>query len=178
MSDPCVLGLDLSLTATGIAHPDGRVETYKPKNPGGTSLGLDRMVEIRDHVIASVPADIELVILEALAFDGHDRNREQAQLTGMIRARLYDLRMGFFAIPPNTLKKYACGNGHANKTEMVQAAEKRLGYEGHDHNEADALWLRAIGWALLEVPVCDMPMLNQSALLPWRYATPVGLARP
>ena len=172
-----MLGLDLSLTATGIAHPDGRVDIYRPKSLGGTNLGLDRMTEIRDHVISCVPADIELIILEALAFDGHDRNREQAQLTGMIRAGLYDRGFGFFAIPPNTLKKYACGNGHANKTEMVQAAEKRLGYEGHDHNEADAMWLRAIGWALLEVPVCDLPVLNQSALLPWRRATPVGLQR-
>lgn len=176
MSDPVVLGVDLSLTSTGLAHPDGRVSTFKPRCEGGTNLGLDRMTEIRDHVIACIPADIELVVIEALAFDGHDRNRWQAQLTGMVRAALFDRRFGFYAIPPNTLKKYACGNGHANKTEMVQAAEKRLGYEGHGHDEADALWLRAIGWALLEAPVVDMPLFNQSALLPWRSAPPVGLA--
>jgi len=172
--NPSVLGLDLSLTATGIAHPDGRLDTYKPKHQGATNLGLDRMIEIRDHVIGCVPADIELVILEALAYEGHDRKREQAQLTGMIRAALFDLGFGFFAIPPNTLKKYATGKGVAIKTEMVQAAEKRLGYEGHDHNEADALWLRAVGCALLKAPLVELPLVNQSALLPWQGAPPVG----
>jgi Holliday junction resolvasome RuvABC endonuclease subunit len=170
-----VLGVDLSLTGTGLAHPDGRVEVYAPVARGGTNLGLDRMIEIRDHVVTSVPADIELVVIEALAYDGHDRNREQAQLTGMIRAALFDRGWGFYAIPPNTLKKYATGNGHATKIEVVQAAEKRLGYEGHSPDEADALWLRAIGWALLDVPMVDMPQHNQSALLPWRTASPVGL---
>jgi len=175
MSDPVVLGLDLSLTATGVAIPEGLVSTYKPKAVGGTNLGLDRMVEIRDHVLSCVPPDIELVIIEALAFDGHDRNREQAQLTGMIRAALYDRGWGFYAIPPNTLKKFATGNGHANKTEMVQAAEKRLGYLGHNDNEADALWLRAVGWALLEVPIVDLPISQRNALLPWMRTPAVGL---
>jgi Holliday junction resolvasome RuvABC endonuclease subunit len=177
MSDPMVLGVDLSLTATGLAHPDGSVEVFKPRAEGATNLGLDRMVEIRDHVIACVPPDVELVVIEALAFDGHDRNRQQAQLTGMIRAALFDRGWGFYAIPPNTLKKYATGNGHADKHEVIKAADKRLGYDGHSPDEADALWLRAIGWALLETPVVELPLAHQNALLPWRKAPPVGLVR-
>jgi Holliday junction resolvasome RuvABC endonuclease subunit len=170
---PQVLGLDLSLTSTGLALPDGSVEVYRPKAYGKSNLGLDRLVEIRDRIVKAVFLDVELTVIEALAFDAHDTNRLQAQLAGIVRAKLFDLGTPFLCVPPGTLKKYATGNGHAGKTEMVQAAEKRLGYAGHDDNEADALWLRAIGCELLAVPLVDMPQANRDALRLLRQQRPV-----
>lgn len=40
-----------------------------------------------------------------------------------------------------TIKKFATGNGNANKEMMVEAARIRLGYDGSSHDEADALWM-------------------------------------
>ena len=39
------------------------------------------------------------------------------------------------------IKKFATGKGNANKLAMINAAKLKLGYQGEDDNEADALWL-------------------------------------
>jgi Holliday junction resolvasome RuvABC endonuclease subunit len=39
------------------------------------------------------------------------------------------------------IKKFATGKGNANKQKMIEAAKDKLGYQGNDDNEADALWI-------------------------------------
>lgn len=39
------------------------------------------------------------------------------------------------------IKKFATGKGIANKEQMIEAAKDKLGYQGNDDNEADALWI-------------------------------------
>jgi Holliday junction resolvasome RuvABC endonuclease subunit len=173
---PVVMGLDLSLTATGIAHVDGSVETFKPKADPNANCGMDRMCEIRDyllHVVGDV-RDHELVMVEGLAFDAHDTSRWQAQLAGLIRATLFDYHVPFLLAPPSTVKKYATGNGKAKKEQVVNAAQKRLGYDGYDHNEADALWLHAIAHDLvMGEPVAYLPDAQRDALKHLRRQPPI-----
>jgi Holliday junction resolvasome RuvABC endonuclease subunit len=175
VSHPIVLGLDLSLTSSGIAHPDGTVEAYKPITAGSINYGLGRICEIRDYIRAIVLAqrNIELAVVESLAFDAHDKDRMQAQLAGLVRALLFDLEVPFLLVAPNTLKLYATGNGHADKYTVMRHADKRLGYEGSSPDEADALWLRAIGWDLLGVPIVDMPVTHTKALRALRDQSPL-----
>lgn len=162
---PVVVGLDLSLRATGIAHPDGDVEVFRPEADPTSNHGLDRYAEIRDHILAVTDvADLELVMIEALAFAAHDNGRKLAMLAGIVRMALFDAGRPVLTVAPGTLKKYATGSGKAAKEAVVDAAQKRLRYEGFDNNEADALWLRAIGWELVGVPLIDVPLLHQSAL--------------
>ena len=164
--NPVVIGIDLSLTSTGIAYPDGSVEAYHPLTAGRTNHGMDRICEIRDYVRAVVLAhrDLELVVMESLAYAAHDTERIGAQLAGLVRACLFDLNIPFLLVAPNTLKKYATGKGNADKYTVMRHADKRLGYEGSSTDEADALWLRAIGWALLGVAVTDLPDTHTEAL--------------
>jgi len=42
-------------------------------------------------------------------------------------------------INPMTVKKFATGNGHASKKEMVEFCQKRWQIEPNDDNEADAI---------------------------------------
>jgi Holliday junction resolvasome RuvABC endonuclease subunit len=177
---PVVMGLDLSLRATGIAHVDGTVETYKPKADKDSNCGLDRMVEIRDYIthLYAAPLDYELVMVEGLAFDAHDTSRWQAQLAGIVRSTLFDYHIPFLLAPPATLKKYATGSGKASKGQVLQAAQKRLGYDGIDDNEADALWLRAIAWDLvLNEPVAYLPDAHRDALKHLRRQPPIRRTR-
>jgi len=44
-------------------------------------------------------------------------------------------------VHPGTLKKFATGNGHAKKEQMIEACHVRFGYTPADDNEADALLL-------------------------------------
>jgi Holliday junction resolvasome RuvABC endonuclease subunit len=170
-----VIGLDLSLRSTGIAHADGTTTTFSPTADGTEHYGIVRLCEIRDHIAGVVYAsgDLELVVVEALAFDAHDSKREQAQLAGLIRCLLYDMGVPFLLVAPGTLKLYATGSGKATKLEMIRAADKRLGYQGASDNEADALWLRAIGADLLGVPVAYVPDAHRKALRTLHDTVPV-----
>lgn len=171
---PVVIGFDLSLRNTGIAHADGTTETYKPNSDGTTNYGMDRLCEIRDYVgrVCNMTLYLELVIVEALAFDAHDTKREQAMLAGLVRQFLFTNQIPFLLVAPNTLKKYATGNGQAGKVEVFKAAQKRLGYDGTSFDEADALWLRAIGWDLLGQPVVEVPHTHDVALKGLRTTIP------
>jgi len=59
------------------------------------------------------------------------------------------LRAGFKApiyVAPGTLKKWSCGNGRAEKAEVREGLEERLGMTLHkDHNAVDAVGLALIG---------------------------------
>jgi Holliday junction resolvasome RuvABC endonuclease subunit len=169
---PRVVGVDLSLRATGIADIDGDAHVFKPTHDGATNAGMDRLCEIRDHVVEATFA-ATLVVIEALAFDAHDTNRWAAQLAGIVRARLFDEAIPFVLCPPNTLKKYATGNGQAAKDQVTNAAQKRLGYEGYNNDEADALWLREIGLELCGDPVVELPRVQRDALNLLRQRSPV-----
>lgn len=170
---PNVVGLDLSLNGTGIAYPDGTVERYAPVADPKAAYGMARILDVRDRAMAAVtPGLTELVVIEGMAFDAYDRERQLAQLTGIIRAALYESHVPYLICPPGTLKKYATGDGHASKTKVLLAAINRLGYEGEAHDEADALWLRAAGWELLEVPLVALPKAHRDALVALRRTPP------
>jgi hypothetical protein len=47
---------------------------------------------------------------------------------------------------------------------MIVEARETLGYRGLDDNEADAIWIRAIGLAMLGEPLADMPATQRTAV--------------
>lgn len=145
IEDPRVVGLDLSLNSTGIAWADGRVQTFV-----GRGDGPGRIEQIRRCVMADMPVDCELAVIEGYSYGSNTKYiRELAELGGTIRNALWRERIAYLDVPPSTLKKVATSDGHANKVKVIQAAERKLGYEGSCDDEADALWLREIGWELL-----------------------------
>lgn len=174
-SPPIVVGLDLSLRSTGIAYWDGTSDTFEPTSDPEDRHGLTRMDEIAAFVTMHTNVtDLELVVLEGLAFDAHDNKRLQAQLTGIVRHALFRQNKPFLVVPPSTLKKYATGSGTAKKMTVFKAAQSRLGYDGESFDEADALWLRAIGAHLiLGCPVVDIPKSHVVAIEPLIRQRPV-----
>lgn len=150
-----VVGLDLSMTGTGIAWWDGTTTTLHPKTKGD-----DRLVEITDHLMAIVA---DLVVIEDLPLSARS-----AGITGMVhgavRAMLKRCGIPYATVPPATLKKYATGRGNADKPAMAVAAYKRLGLEGVDDNRVDAAWLRAAGLDYLGQPLCALPASQRAAL--------------
>ena len=67
------------------------------------------------------------------------------ELRGVTRLMAANIGAEFRTIPPSTLKKYATGNGHAKKPQMIAACKTLLGIETDDDNIADALWV--LNWA-------------------------------
>lgn len=161
---PRVVGLDLSLTATGIAH-DGGQRTIR-----SNKTGIDRCVHIAGQVMDDISAWLsnlhDLIVIEGYSFGAPRSSHSHAlgELGGIIRFELRRMGRSWVDVPPASLKKYATGKGNANKGEMLAAAIRRLDYEGASDNEADALWLRAMGLDHLGAPLVDLPAINRTAL--------------
>ncbi|MFJ3037766.1 Holliday junction endonuclease [Streptomyces tendae] len=135
---PRILGLDLSITATGFALPDGSTGTFK-----GPWKGDWRLVAIKTAVAGHADS-IDLAVIEDLP-----THAKAAGITGMVhgavRAVLLEAGVPYALVTPATLKAYATGKGNADKTAMAIAALKRAGREFGDDNQCDAWWLRAAG---------------------------------
>lgn len=157
---PRVIGLDLSITATGIALWDGHTDTIKAAKWGGDW----RLVNIRKHVLThALTPRAHLVVIEDLPTHAHG-----AGITGMVhgvvRELLLDNGIPYVLVPPASLKKYATGKGNATKADMRMALFQRAGVDLRDDNQVDAWWLRAAGLDQLSHPLVDLPKVQRAAL--------------
>ena len=163
MSHPFILGLDLSIAATGAAWqmPECSPVAQSWKMPSGE--GDYRLVRIASAV-QSVAADgAFLAVIEDLPTHAHS-----AGITGMVqgavRVELIRLGVPYALVAPATLKKFATGKGNADKTAMALAACKRAGMEFADDNACDAAWLWWAGMVALGHPQFDLPAAQVAAL--------------
>ena len=62
-------------------------------------------------------------------------------LTGRIQEIAHETFVEYATYTPKALKKFATGNGNADKPAMVTACERKSGKAVTDHNEADAILL-------------------------------------
>lgn len=161
---PRVLALDLSLTATGIARPDGTLTTY---SPGPAGLGDHRLAAIRDHVRGlAAYTDPTIVALEGPVTRSHAATAI-GMVHGAVRVELLDLAIPYLIVPPATLKLYATGKGGGagtDKSSMRMALYKRTGIDEADDNRVDAAWLRLLALDLAGHPEVGMPQHNRGAL--------------
>lgn len=171
LSAPAVVGLDLSLTASGVSviYPDGTidVQTVSSKGAGTPSLsnrGL-RLSRIVDR-IALVPPVGAKIAVETPAYNqtsGHHHDR--SGLWWMVVERLLE-EHEVYEVSTTQVKKYATGKGNASKMEVMAAAIKR--YPDADianDNEADAVILAAYLRRALGHPADPtLPKANISAL--------------
>lgn len=144
-----IIGLDLSLTSSGIALPDGTTRTIHPQHvdPRGRRLNdlgsqLWRLLEEhRPHV-----AIIEALPLHAPGIVGLIR---RAEWHGCVLRDLRRLRCPVVEVDNAKLKSYGAGHGGADKAAMVQAALDAGGDPAND-DEADAYVLRAFGLLVID----------------------------
>lgn len=156
-----IVGLDLSLTATGVCR-DGETHTLKT-----TKKGVERLWTLQQEV-KSYCNGCSTAMIEGYSFGSQGRAVFNiGELGGVIRLMLWLGSTKFHEVPPATLKKYATGAGNANKSLVVQAAAQRSGLTFADDNQADAWWLWQIGLHLFEPyhpKYVKMPKLNVDAL--------------
>lgn len=154
---PRILGLDLSISATGFALPNGYTSTITTSWKGDW-----RLVAVK-HAVAQACPDIDMAVLEDLP-----THARAAGITGMVhgavRAVLLEAGVPYVLVTPATLKAYATGKGNADKTAMAIAALKRAGREFGDDNQCDAWWLRAAGLDWYGHAEFDMPKTQRDRL--------------
>ena len=167
-----VVGLDQSLTSSGIANIDGTLETLKPKDAW---RGPQRLVWIRDQVLERV-ATADLVLMEGYGYDAGGRRGKKGEkvggshshalgeLGGVLKTAMYENGIRYVVVIPQHIKMIATGKGNVSKEEVLVAAVKRLDLEPKDNNQSDAAWLRILGLLHLGLPVIDLPASHLRAL--------------
>ncbi|MDQ3107836.1 MAG: crossover junction endodeoxyribonuclease RuvC [Actinomycetota bacterium] len=145
---PAVAGIDLSLTAPGLATAAG-VAVLKPK-----TTGTQRLIVIRDWIVDVVDTNT-VAVLEGYAFGRPNQAHHLGELGGVVRVALAERDITTWIAAPATIKKFATGRGNARKPDMLDAS-RRAGYEGsNDDNAVDAWWLYQYGLYVLGAPEVD-----------------------
>lgn len=140
-----VFGLDLSITAAGLA-PDGDIT----ETVGGQARDGDRrLITIRNRVRRWLRVrEYDLAVLEGFAFGGSEVVA-MAMVHGVVRPELIAADIPYTVVYPSTLKMFATGKGVASKSEMQAAAEAMAGRKFADDNRAEAWLLRRMGCAAM-----------------------------
>ncbi|MFE3149101.1 Holliday junction endonuclease [Streptomyces sp. NPDC059218] len=169
-----VVGLDLSLTGSGIAYRDGTTGTVKTKQKDGDG----RLAQIEEAVQIAVGGEglgpvVDLVVMEDIPQNSYAA-KPIAMVHGVVRNLLVKAGVSYALVVPATLKFYATGKGSGDKVPMALAAYKRAGREFEDDNACDAAWLRWAGLDWLGCPEFSMPAAQREAL---KKAVWPGVAR-
>jgi len=171
---PRVVGVDLSLTSTGVAvvERDGAVAVHRLQ-PKGMS-GHERLRWIVEHVEALcsplfAPRDewADVVVVEALFVGGKTQGSlgERFGLFWLLRDRLYSLGIPATTMEPSQLKKYATGRGNAGKDEVLLGVARRYpDVEITGNDQADALALAAAARDHYGAPLAVVPQVHREAL--------------
>ena len=163
-----VIGLDLSITSTGVARVDGSTFRIRTRQKDGPR----RLTVIRDVLTVEVAEQRpQLAVIEDLPMNAGRMSltnlKNMACLHGVVQALLVDAGVPWAYVNTKTLKKYACDDGGASKHDMTAAAFLADGAtfendEGAD--QVDAWWLRAAAYDWLGLPLFTLPEAQREAL--------------
>jgi len=167
-----VVGIDLSLTSTGICLVDGSAQTWRIQSKGAkadtVAVRVQRLIDITNRVMDCIPQDVSLVVLEAPSL-GQSRQAGEHLRAGLWWHLATSLHLQGHPVaeaPPATLKLYATGKGNSPKDHVLASVIKRYPDVDVDGNDiADATVLAAMGARRLGFPIEEsLPQANQAAL--------------
>lgn len=184
-----MVGIDPSLTATGVAGAGGCV-TIRSEGTGKDTL---RQRAIRLHnTVADVLSAVYrlsadrphghdlLVVIEAPFAIGQGKGLDRAGMWWLIVDAL-DGQAGVDVVQVSTNQRmqYATGKGSADKDVVMLEAARRFPDAGFtNNNEADAFILRAIGCDAAGEPLAVMPARNREVLTRITWPDYIDLEKP
>ena len=181
-----VLGIDPSLTATGLALIDldqrAVVDTWTIASKGKADATLRQRLARLDSLATAITYvdDLALVVIEGPSL-GQTRQSgtfDRAGLWWAIVANLDNLGIPIVEVAPACRARYATGKGNAGKdTVLLEVARRYPTVPVANNNEADALVLAAMGFHhLTGAPLVDLPASHRAALAAVTWPTMAGAA--
>ena len=150
-----ILALDPSLSATALVRGDQNAHeppvVFGSENKGdGPHARIKRYRGLVGRIMGWVrEREYDAVFIEGYAYDSTGRGIYLAEFGGMLRAALADLCPTLWEITPSTLKRFATGNGNANKALMMGRVQTRWNVKIATHDECDAFALYRLGLMVL-----------------------------
>lgn len=169
---PVVVGLDTSLTATGIASSEGWCRTvgWTDKKRLITRLPHIERAQALATVLAAIVQAVstpDMVVMEtpALSRAGGGAH-ERGWLWWETYRRLADAGVPVGLMSTGQRAIYATGKGTAGKSVVVDAVARRwpAWMTGGDDNQADAVTLMAAGRDWAGHPIAQVPKAHRRAL--------------
>lgn len=177
-SDRLVVGVDLSLTETGLAliYPTGVIDvwTIKSKAPKEDTLatryirkeGISSDLAGLVRAAAVIGKKRPLVVIEGPAFASkYGKQWDRAGLWWDVVSHCFQGGFDIVEVPPNVRAKYGAGKA-ANKDVVLASVIKRYpDVEVTNNNVADALLLAAMGRRFLGSPIEEsLPQTHLDAM--------------
>ncbi len=142
-----VLGVDPSMTATGICRVDGSLLTVRQKSKS-VARGDWRLCDIYWAVNSAIGGGPQLAVVEDIPMNAMAAGIT-AQANAVAKLALMHCGVPILKVAPATLKVFATGKGNATKPDMRMAWYQRTGADVSDDNQVDAAWLRQLGLAMV-----------------------------
>lgn len=163
---PTAIGLDLSLTGSGVASSAGWTTVIHPPTKMRRHV---RLQHIKATILEAIPADVALVVVEGPSYGNQGAARqsghhERAGLWWLITHSLWKRDIAYAVASPAARAKYATGKGNAGKADVVRETTRRFDWFAGGEDEADALVLAAMGADWLGHPIAAMPATHRAAL--------------
>lgn len=169
---PTVIGIDTSLTATGVASSLGWCDLvgYTDKKNPITKLPHPARIAALTALatdVATLVGTPDLAVIETPAYTQSGGGaHERGWLWWDVYRRLTGRGVPIALMTPNQRMLYATGKGSGGKGGVIDAVARRWpAYEtGGNNNLADAVTLMAAGVDALGHPLAAMPTANRAAL--------------
>lgn len=143
MSDKYFVGIDQSFSGTGVVSIKGSDMTTevarcfkagKPKEPFHVRAN-DLIVKLKE--VLPKPENT-IVFMEGAAYAAEFNAFILGELSGAIKMFLFQNGYAYDIVQPTTLKKFATGNGRANKAMVIKAVAENWGFKSTNDNICDA----------------------------------------
>jgi crossover junction endodeoxyribonuclease RuvC len=163
---PRVIGLDLSLTSTGFATPDGACRITSKGSRGDSITQRHERLNRLLLRIMELAHEADLVVIEQPAYSRTQGSQhDRSGLWWLVVDALLYRSVTVVEVAPTARARYATGRGNASKDEVLAAVVRRypdVAINGND--EADAYVLMAMGLDHLGCPVVEVPKAHRAAL--------------
>lgn len=146
MFDLKIIGVDLSLTSTGVCV-SGIPFSINSKNKG-----VKRLVDISERILNVVRLhNPHAIMLEGYSFGSKfSRAHSIGELGGVVKTCLYKNGFSVIDVPPACRAKFATGKGNASKIDVLLSISNLTGLEfdgAHADDLCDAWVLEQMGLA-------------------------------
>lgn len=169
-----VVGLDLSLTSTGIAitESDGsprclRTVGSKPPKVATLSSRWLRLGDLARNIVLEVPPDTDLVLIEQPAYSksAESGSHDRSGLWWIVVTELLNLGHAVVEVPSTCRQTYATGKGNASKDAVLAETVRRYPtWPVSGNDTADALVICAMGRDHLGEALVELPQLYRRGL--------------
>ena len=163
-----VLGIDQSLTSTGLAVASGpAARPLLARIRTGKLRGHDRLALILAEIAQQADGCGLAVLERVINYPGKgDAPLDLSGLSWMIRHMLWQRDIPYVVISPPERAKFITGSGGAGKDEVLAAVIRRFGPDVPvmSNDVADALVFAAMGCEWLGQPIVALPAAQREVI--------------